>query len=72
MNPKDTYVEIAYTNHKGKLAIRKIEPLEFYYGTSAFHKEPQWLCIALDLEKQEKRVFALNKVTTWKKHEPEV
>lgn len=51
-----------YKNWKGEVGIRKVIPIEIFMGTTDFHKENQWLMIALDLEKNEERTFAMNDI----------
>jgi hypothetical protein len=62
----DTVVEIDYTNHRGVRAMRRIRPLEFHFGTSPYHPEPQFLIEAIDLDKGGHRTFAAKDVHDWK------
>lgn len=41
---------IDYTNYLGERRTRKIRPVSLWYGTTKWHKEPQWLLTAFDLE----------------------
>ena len=52
-------IEFDYVNWKGEHSHRKAEVNDFYYGSSDYHKEPQWLLDAYDLEKGECRVYAM-------------
>ena len=52
-------VTMQYTNYKGVTAARSIIPTELLFGTTEFHKDPQWLLKAFDIDKQANRVFAL-------------
>lgn len=55
---KDAYV--TYNNHRGEIATRHIKPLCLKYGTTPYHKEPQWLLDAYDHDKFALRTFALS------------
>lgn len=48
-----------YRNHRGEEGYRRVRPISLRYGTSDYYKEPQWLLLALDLEKDAEREFAL-------------
>lgn len=51
-------VEIGYTNYRGEFAVRCILPLAFWYGSTDWHPEPQWLVKAYDADKGAERDFA--------------
>lgn len=52
-----------YTNWKGETENRRIKPVEVRYGTcSPWHSEPQWLMYAYDIDKEDYREFAMNKM----------
>jgi len=51
-------VEIGYTNYRGEFAVRCIIPLSFWYGSTDWHPEPQWLVKAYDADKGAERDFA--------------
>lgn len=54
---------IVYKNWKGEIGIRKIVPSATpYYGSNEWHKEPQWLLDAVDVEKGERRTFAMKDI----------
>lgn len=59
-------VAIDYTNHRGERSIRRIKPVVMYWGTTEWHKEPQWLLNALDLGKNLTRTFAMKDIHSWK------
>lgn len=52
-------VKIKYKNWKNEIAIRNIYPNEIWYGSTEYHKEPQFLLSAWDIDKQAFRDFAL-------------
>lgn len=67
--PARTYTEaenaeplaVVYRNWRGETSTRRIVPLAApRFGTSEWHKEPQWLLRALDVDKGEEREFAMN------------
>lgn len=60
-------VEIDYTNWKGVRAKRLIVPIRIYWGATEYHKEMQHLLVALDLEKQAERTFAMKDIHSWNK-----
>lgn len=51
--------KVIYTNWKGVKRERVIVPQHIYFGATKFHKTPQFLVEALDVEKDEVRHFAL-------------
>ena len=61
----DTTVRILYTNYKGETGLRAITPVRIFFGSTDWHKEPQWLLDALDLDKGENRTFAMKDVRAW-------
>lgn len=48
-----------YTNWKGETGVRRVKPLEIFFGQNEWHKEAQWLLKAFDYEKKALRFFAL-------------
>lgn len=52
-------VTLTYTNYRGETALRTILPKSIRYGSTEWHPEPQWLLLALDVEKNADREFAL-------------
>lgn len=59
-------VVIDYTNHRGERSERKVKPSLIRFGSSPWHKEPQWLLVAKDLEKDALREFAMKDIHLWK------
>lgn len=59
-------IEFDYVNWKGEKEFMKVEVGEFYYGTNEYHKEPQWLMEAYDLNKQVHRMFAMKNMSNIK------
>ena len=58
-------VKIAYTNYKGELSVRLIDPIEMYFGFIEYHHKKQWLLKAYDFEKSAIRVFAMKDIHHW-------
>lgn len=56
-------VQFTYTNWKGETRKRQAILMEFFIGANEWHKEPQWLVKAIDLEKKNFRTFALKDMT---------
>jgi hypothetical protein len=52
-------IKFDYVNWKGVKGHRKVQIDEFYFGSTEYHPEPQWLLSAFDLEKSEFRIFAM-------------
>lgn len=48
-----------YTNWQGDIATRAARVIRLTYGSNEWHKQPQWLLEAFDIEKGEVRLFAL-------------
>jgi Predicted transcriptional regulator len=69
MNPtleKEKSVSILYTNWRGETAERTIIPEKIFFGSTEWHKEPQWLLHAFDVEKTAYRDFAMKDIAAWK------
>jgi len=58
-------VIINYTNWKGVTALRKIIPIEIFFGATEWHKEEQWLLRAYDVDKNAERSFAIKDIKSW-------
>ena len=52
-------VTMLYRNWRGETAKRTFVPNGVWFGTSEWHKEPQWFLKATDLDRNEERDFAL-------------
>jgi len=62
----DTYaVVIRYRNHRGEVALRRIEPRNIWFGSTEWHPREQWLLNAYDHDKQAERDFALADILEW-------
>ncbi|WP_262527790.1 hypothetical protein [Agrobacterium tumefaciens] len=50
---------LPYKNWRGEISTRKILPIRLEFSATEWHPEPQWLLIAIDVEKNVERSFAL-------------
>lgn len=51
-----------YVNHAGVEGTRNVIPIGFFFGTSKYYTDPQWLLEAWDLDKQAIRHYAFAKL----------
>ena len=59
-------IAIDYTNYKGERSMRVVIPIDFWYGTSEFHKGEQWFMCASDVMRQSvHRHFAMKDIHGW-------
>jgi predicted DNA-binding transcriptional regulator YafY len=58
-------VAIDYTNYQGERRVRRVLPLSFHFEVNDWHKGEQWFMRALDLEKNENRMFAMAQIHSW-------
>lgn len=42
-----------------------MHPKKIWFGSTEWHKEPQWLMTAMDVEKNEIRDFAMKDIESW-------
>lgn len=61
-----TPVIIDYTNWRGKRRQRKISPLRINFSATEHHPEKQWLLVAVDVEKEDVRTFAMSNIHSWR------
>lgn len=59
-------VIIYYTNYRGETAERRICPLKLIFDSNEWHREPQWLLEAIDVEKGAERTFSLSTIHHWR------
>jgi len=52
-------ISFRYTNWKNETTKRKAVFTNISYGSTEYHPEIQWLLEAYDLDKREKRIFAM-------------
>lgn len=58
-------IKVVYCNYRNETTVRTIVPHRIWFGSTAWHPEPQWLLDALDLEKNEVRSFAVRDIRAW-------
>ncbi len=58
-------IKVRYTNYRGETAVRTIVPISFYFGSTEYHKEEQWLVKLWDIERDAERIYALKEITEW-------
>jgi predicted DNA-binding transcriptional regulator YafY len=52
-------LEMTYRNWKGVASTRRINPISLRFGTTEWHPTPGWLLLAVDIDKNAEREFAL-------------
>lgn len=58
-------VMIDYTNYRGERRTREIWPRSTSFKSSEWHKEPQWLITAVDMEDGKMKDFAMKDIHSW-------
>ena len=58
-------IRIVYTNYRHETAVRTIIPEKIWYGSTQWHPEQQWLLDAFDVDKGERRSFAVADIKSW-------
>jgi hypothetical protein len=53
-----------YKNYKGEEGYRRVRPVSIRFGTSEWHKEPQWFMLADDTENHKRREFAMRDISS--------
>lgn len=53
-------VQFHYINHRGELALRTVRPIRIWFGSTAWHRDPQWLLECFDIDKQATRDYAMS------------
>jgi len=51
-----------YRNWRGEYGYRTVMDPTMWYGSTEFHKDPQWIMRAYDVEKDAFRDFAVNDI----------
>jgi hypothetical protein len=60
---REQTLRFTYTNYRGEVSVRTVTPMEIIFGSTKWHPDDQWLMRALDRQKWEERLFALNEMT---------
>lgn len=60
-------IYIDYTNWRGERSIRRIIPTKagLEWASNEYHPEKQWLLVALDVDKDAIRTFAMKDIHRW-------
>lgn len=53
---------IDYVNHRGERRWRRVLPHRIWFGSTTWHKAPQWLMQAEDLDRSQRRDFAMSSI----------
>lgn len=61
----DKIVNILYTNWRGITSVRTIKPERIVWKSTEWHKEPQWLLDAFDIDRDAFRTFAMKDIKSW-------
>ena len=56
-------IQFTYRNYRGEVSERQAKPLSIWFGTTEWHPELQWLMSAVDMQKGERRDFAMRDMT---------
>lgn len=59
---KELELKFDYVNWEGKRGIRRMRPVEIWYGKTQWHPKRGWMLRAIDLEKNEERNFSLQDI----------
>jgi hypothetical protein len=59
-------VVVDYVNWRGEQSTRTIVPERLLFESTKWHPEKQWILWALDVEKGERRGFAMRDVKSWR------
>ncbi len=58
-------IKIEYTNYRGEKGVRTIVPISFFFGTTEYHPQEQWLIKLWDVDRQAERIYALKEISRW-------
>lgn len=59
---EDLAIKVLYKNWRGEEGLRKIIPLQVYFGSTEFHLIDQWLLKVWDCEKNDYRTYAFKDI----------
>lgn len=59
---EDVAVSVLYKNYRGEEGVRKIIPVQIYFGSTEFHPTDQWLLKVWDCDKNDYRVYAFKDI----------
>lgn len=58
-------VKFDYTNHRGELTKRVVEPVKIWYGKTKYQDFPQWFLHAYDFKKNIYRDYMMSEISHW-------
>lgn len=53
-------LRFGYANYRGERSVRYATPRRWWFGSTEYHPEPQWIMTALDHDKDQLRDFAVS------------
>lgn len=59
------FVTFEYCNHRGETRVRRVQPIDIYFGTHPQYATARWILEAHDLDKGEVRSFDVQKIKDW-------
>lgn len=59
---QEQVVAFEYINHQGHMARRRVLPERIWFGSTDWHREPQWLLEGFDCDRQAVRCFAMRDI----------
>lgn len=64
-------VWIDYINHRGERKWRHVIPKYWCFTSNDWHQTPQWILVAIDLDKEDYREFAVKAIKEWRVEKPD-
>jgi predicted DNA-binding transcriptional regulator YafY len=62
MVPTDQVVVLFYVDERGETCTRRVLPERIWFGCTDWHREPQWLLDAFDVDRRAVRSFAMQRI----------
>lgn len=53
-------LRFSYTNYRGVPSVRYATPKRWWFGSTEYHPDPQWIMSAMDHDKGQMRDFAVS------------
>ncbi len=66
-NLEDLAIAVRYTNWRNETTLRRIIPLQAFYGKTSYHPQEQWLLRVWDLDREDYRAYSLKGIKEWVK-----
>lgn len=58
-------IKVEYTNYRGEKEVRTIIPMSFFFGSTEYHPQEQWLLRVWDCDRHAERIYALKEISRW-------